>query len=380
MLRGVLIDDIEVLNRYWHAWDELAELNNLPYSSPDWVLSWWRHVAPATAQLRTVLVFDGMDLVGIAPFFVDRARSGLVRFRLLGSSRRDFVVGAELEREMTAIVAEQVSRNEPSPDLIMIEGVPNDRSWPRLLENAWPAGRMKLHRQFTQRAPNARLEGRTYDEWFRSKSHSFRKSMRRGLRQLEAVGGKISLTRDESELGRGLEAFTRLHHKRWKGRGGSRVLDDRVHRMLEDAAKALIGQLRFRIWSINIDGHTISSNIFLSAGGETAYWLGGFDEKWSDLQPSILTILAALEHGFTAGDSRLDLGAGAQPYKYRFSDSEDYLESLLIVRSGLKAPLARSQMLRARTRMALAERLPTSTKRRARHALRLMTPWRRWWT
>jgi hypothetical protein len=48
--------------------------------------------------------------------------------------------------------------------------------------------------------------------------------------------------------------------------------------------------------------------------------------------------------------------------KYRFSDSEDYLESLLIVRSGLKAPLARSQMLGARTRLALAERLQTSTR------------------
>jgi CelD/BcsL family acetyltransferase involved in cellulose biosynthesis len=114
----------------------------------------------------------------------------------------------------------------------------------------------------------------------------------------------------------------------------------------------------------------------LSAGGETAAWLCGFDETWGQFQPSILTIHAALQHGFAVGDSRLDLGAGAQPYKYRFSDSEDYLESLLIVRSGLKAPLARSQLLRARTRMALAERLPTSTKRRARHALRLMTSWR----
>src|SRR6266540_887797 len=106
MLRGVLIDDIEMLEAHWHAWDELAEFNSLPYSSPAWVLSWWRHVAPATARLRTVLVFDGIDLVGIAPFFVDRGRTGLVRFRLLGSSRRDFVVGAELEKEMTAIVAE----------------------------------------------------------------------------------------------------------------------------------------------------------------------------------------------------------------------------------------------------------------------------------
>jgi CelD/BcsL family acetyltransferase involved in cellulose biosynthesis len=147
--------------------------------------------------------------------------------------------------------------------------------------------------------------------------------------------------------------------------------------MLDEASRALIAQLRFRLWSIKIDNQTISSTVFLSAGGETAAWLCGFDEEWSHLQPSILTIHEALKHGFEVGDCRLDLGAGAQPYKYRFSDSEDYLESLLIVRSGLKAPLARSQMLRARTRMALAEHLPTSTKRRARHALRLMTPWRR---
>jgi CelD/BcsL family acetyltransferase involved in cellulose biosynthesis len=377
MLRGVLIDDIEVLDRYWHAWDELAVYHRQPYSSPAWVLSWWRHVAPPAAQLRAVLVFDGVDLVGIAPFFVDKGRSGLVRFKLLGSSRRDFVVGAELEEEMTAIVAELLGRGEPSPDLIRLEGVPNLRKWPHLLTSTWPTGRMKLHPQFTQRAPSVRLDARTYDGWLRQKSQNFRRSMRRGLRQLEAAGARITLTRDEAELVRELQAFARLHHQRWKRRGGSRVLDSRVERMLDEASRALITQLRFRLWSIKIDDQTVSSTVFLSAGGETAAWLCGFDEEWSHLQPSILTIHEALKHGFEVGDCRLDLGAGAQPYKYRFSDSEDYLESLLIVRSGLKAPLARSQMLRARTRMALAERLPTSTKRRARHALRLMTPWRR---
>jgi CelD/BcsL family acetyltransferase involved in cellulose biosynthesis len=236
---------------------------------------------------------------------------------------------------------------------------------------------MTLHPQFMQPAPIASLDGRTYEEWLGSKSRNFRQGMRRRLRQLEVAGASISLTRDDSELSADLEAFARLHHQRWAARGGSGVLDERVQRMLEDCSKALIGQLRFRLWSIKVGSETISSHIFLSAGGETTYWLGGFDERWGRLQPAIVTILAAIQHAFSVGDRRLDLGVGGQPYKYRFSDAEDHLGWTLLVRSGPKAPLARSQMLRARTRMALAQRLPTSTKRRARHALRLMTPWRR---
>ncbi len=373
MLRGVLVDGIETLEAHQPAWDELAVLGRQPFSSPAWVLSWWRHVAPRRAHLRTVLVFDGTDLVAVAPFFVDRGLGGLVRVRLLGSSRRDLVVATALQEEVTVIVAELLGGSEPSPDLIMLEGVPSHRIWPRLLTPMWPAGRLKPHRQFTQSAPTANLDGLTYDNWFRSQSHSFRKSMRRGLRQLEGAGAEISLTRDEAELAGDLEAFARLHHQRWEKRGGSGVLDQRVQRMLVDASKALIGQHRFRLWSIKVGDRTISSNIFLSAGGETTYWLGGFDEAWSQFQPSILTILAALQHCFAVGDSRLDLGAGAQPYKYRFSDGEDHLEWTLLVRSGLKAPLARAQMLPRRTRMKLAERLPPSVKRQLRRAAGLTT-------
>jgi CelD/BcsL family acetyltransferase involved in cellulose biosynthesis len=373
VLRGVLVDSIETLEAHQRAWDELAVRNRQPYSSPAWVLSWWRHVASRTAHLRTVLVFDGTDLVAVAPFFVDRGLGGLVRARLLGSSRRDLVIATELQEEVTVIVVELLGGSEPSPDLIMLEGVPSHRIWPRFLTTMWPAGRLKPYRQFTQRAPTANLDGLTYDDWFRSKSHSFRKSMRRGLRQLEAAGAQISFTRDEAELAGDLEAFARLHHQRWENRGGSGVLDQRVQRMLEDASKALIGQLRFRLWSIKVGDSTISSNIFLSAGGETAYWLGGFDEAWSQFQPSILTILVALEHCFAVGDSRLDLGAGAQPYKSRFSDGEDRLEWTLLVRSGIKAPLARVQMLPRRTRMKLAERLPQSVKRQLRRGVGLAT-------
>jgi CelD/BcsL family acetyltransferase involved in cellulose biosynthesis len=375
MMYGVLVDDVEKLEPYRHAWDELAVSRSMPYCSPAWMLSWWRHVAPPQALLRTVLVLDGKDLVAVAPFFIDRGVGGLIRCRLLGartSSRVDFLVAAGLEREVAAIVVELVDSSEPPPDLIMLEGVATNRDWPRLMKELWPGGRMRIYRQFTQAAPLVSLNVRTYDDWFQSKSHHFRKSMRRSLRQLEATGARIRLANDPIEIRRELESFARLHYQRWKTRGGSSVLNQRVQRMLEDASAELIGQLRFRLWSIEVEGETISSHVFLSAGGETAYWLGGFDERWSRLEPSILAILGALRHAFSVGDRRLDLGAGGQTYKYRFSDGEDQLEWVLLVRSGLKAPLARSQMLARRTRMMLAQRLSPSAKRLVRSALRFV--------
>jgi CelD/BcsL family acetyltransferase involved in cellulose biosynthesis len=229
---------------------------------------------------------------------------------------------------------------------------------------------MTEHRQFTQPAPIASLVGRTYEEWFGSKSRNFRQGMRRRVRQLESAGGRICLTQDASDLSADLEVFARLHHQRWASRGGSGVLDERVQRMLADSSRALIGQLRFLLWSIKVGNETISSHIFVSAGGETTYWLGGFDDRWGHLQPAILTIFTAIRHAFSVGDHRFDLGVGGQPYKYRFSDTEDHLDWTLLVRSGPKAPFARGQMLRLRTRMGLAERLPLSVKRQLRRVVR----------
>jgi CelD/BcsL family acetyltransferase involved in cellulose biosynthesis len=376
-LRGVLVNRSAELHEYRQAWDELAVLTGRPYCSPAWLLPWWQHARPQQAVIKTVLVLDGNDLVAVAPIFADRGFGGLVRYRLMGSTRRDLLVSAELEEEATDVVASLLGRSEPRADVLMLESVPADRRWPRLLSDSWRVGHMSMHHQLKQSAPVVSLHGHTYEEWFGSKSHHFRKGMRRQLRQLEAAGASIRLTQDASELTADLEAFARLHHQRWAARGGSGALDERVQRMLADSARALIGQSRFRLWSINVGGESISSQIFLSAGGETTHWLGGFDERWGEFQPAIVTIFAAIQHAFSVGDRRIDLGGGGQSYKYRFSDIEDQLEWKLLVRSGLKAPLARSQMLPFRTRMRLAERLPPSIKWPLKRAIGLTTRARR---
>jgi hypothetical protein len=83
--RNVILVSEEQIESIWAQWDELAVLTSSPYCCPAWMMAWWRHVAPSTAQLRVVAVFDGADLLGVAPFFVDRGLGGVRRYRLLGA-------------------------------------------------------------------------------------------------------------------------------------------------------------------------------------------------------------------------------------------------------------------------------------------------------
>ena len=143
----------------------------------------------------------------------------------------------------------------------------------------------------------------------------------------------------------GLRAFAALHYERWRARGGSGVLDPQIEAMLAEVADELLESERFRLWSIETEGRAISSAIFLAAGGEASYWLGGFDETWSAYAPALETVRAALEHAWKIGDRMIDFGPGGQRYKYTFADRQDFVGRVDLVPKS-------SRYLRARARLA----------------------------
>ena len=361
-----IVREGSALERVYEEWDALAVSAALPYCSPAWLLAWWRHVAPPGAELRAVVASAGGEIVAIAPFFADRYR-GLSRWRLLGSGtcpRREPLARAGLEQEAAAAFVRALAADDLAPDLVVLEGVPASSPWPGLLASSWPGGAAWSHLDWTVPAPTLDLRGKAYDAWLASKSSSFRKQMRRVGRQLDELGGSSRLNAG----GNGLDAFAALHHARWQARGGSIALDERVEAMLADAARRLPPS-RFRLWSTEVEGKTISSHLFLAAGGEVAYWLGGFDDAWSAQQPAMQTVLAAIEEALEQGDARLDLGAGAQDYKYRFADGEDELRTVTIVPRGPRYALARAALAPDHARRAVTTRIPDPWKARLRRLL-----------
>jgi CelD/BcsL family acetyltransferase involved in cellulose biosynthesis len=296
----------------------------------------------------------------LAPLFCLRAGGGVDELHFLGwqtSVRGEPLAAPGREDEVASAFVDAIRRMRPRIELVLFEGVPTRSRWPLRLQEAWPGKGPYKHRAYPTIAPTLDLTGRDYEGWFASRPSHFRQEARRRRRHLEQRGAEFFLAETAEEVVDALDAFFRLHLSRWQGRGGSRVLNEKVQAMLLDAALALVPETRFRIWTIRAEGEVISAHIFVAAGGEVAYWLGGFDEAWAKLGPAIQTVLKALEHAWAHGDTRMDFGAGAQEYKYSFAESQDVLESVIIAPRSARFPLTRLQLMPRLAREALSTRM-----------------------
>jgi CelD/BcsL family acetyltransferase involved in cellulose biosynthesis len=369
-LTAQLIDDASALEAHGREWDRLAVDAGRPYCAPGWMLAWWRAAAPEHARLRAVVVCDGEQLAGVAPFWIDRAAPGLVRYRLLGaelSARVEPLAAAGRERDVAAAVADELASAEPG--YLRFEGLSRESEWPELVAGAWGGGRAWLHRELPIPAPKVELGDSTFEAWFAGRSSNFRQQVRRKRRKLDSAGA-VFRRAGQDELERDLQAFARLHHERWDWRGGSSALNPGIERMLLEAGRGLVDENRFRLYSIEIEGEIVSSHLFVAAGREVSYWNGGFDARWHAHSPSLHSILQALEEALELGEGRLDLGPGGQEYKYRLADGEDQLEWHTLVPPGPRYALARARLAPYQAKWALSRRLSAEHKEKLKRLLR----------
>jgi CelD/BcsL family acetyltransferase involved in cellulose biosynthesis len=367
--------DARALEPLEPQWDDLATRLRAPYCSPVWMLAWWRHLADPRCALRTVVVRDGMNVVGVAPFFAIRDL-GIVRYRLLAADVSFPVqplAAPGYEASVGRSVVEALARSDPRPDVVTLDGTPATAPWADLLAAAWPGGTApRVHRARVLPAPALVLDGRDYEGWLGAKSSNFRQQMRRFRRRLERKGATFRLAAGLDDVERGLRAFVTLHHARWESRGGSNLVRSGLDDMLRTVAARFAGSLRFRLWLLDVAGKTISAQIFVEAGGEVAYWNGGFNEEWQTERPAVQTILAAIEHAFAVGDSRVTFGGGAHDYKVRFADEdeEDQLEWTRLLPVTIRYPLARLSLVPDDLRRTVSNRISDDTKLRLKRLAR----------
>ncbi|HEY7960759.1 MAG TPA: GNAT family N-acetyltransferase [Solirubrobacteraceae bacterium] len=377
MTEAELIEEEAGLQRWRAGWDRLAVLCGQPYCAPGWMLAWWHHAIGGTAVLRTVAVHERGELIGIAPYQAQLGRAGLAQYRILGAGgahRLGPLATPGREPEVAAAIARTLAAATPRPSGFLMEGVDRASPWPDLLRGAWP-GPLRPRRSvgYAMSAPTVALGGLDYEQWFASRSSNFRQQMRRKGRQLEARGGHIRLAASAAEQAGDLEAMIRLHHLRWADRGGSGVMTPRVEAALREAAPALLDGQRLRLWTIEVDGEPVCVQLFVAAGGELAYWGGGFDPAWEEFQPAQQAILAAVRDAFQRGEQKVDLGGGDQRYKWRFADRDEPVAWISLFPRNRRYPLTRAQLLPAESRQsarALARRLPARWQSRLKRFLR----------
>lgn len=367
---GRLVDDLSDLEPVRAQWDRLAVAAGQPYGAPAWLWSWWVHKAASEWLLRVVLVFDDAELIGVAPFFVDKSAVGRPRFRLMGAvttSRVDVLSAPGRDGEVAAMVAEVLGSVDPAPRMIRFDGIPARSTFPRRLADSWQGRAPQLSDRHSSPAPIVTLEADSFESWMASKSSNFRQQMRRHARKIAAEGGEFRLA-TVATLDDDLRSFARLHHQRWDRRGGSSVLDTATVAMLSDVGNDLIPSGRFLLWMLDIGGRAVSSQIFIQAGRRISYWLGGFDDEVAHLKPSIITIYRVIEEAFDSGSTSVELGSGGQPYKYRFADATESLRWAYLSFGPADRAVAAAEVAPMQMRGMLAERLSPEVKRKLRRA------------
>jgi CelD/BcsL family acetyltransferase involved in cellulose biosynthesis len=371
-VRGELLVDLDSLEELREEWEELADAARRPFASPAWSLAWWRHASPPGARLRVAVARDAERLVAVAPFFAAKGPGRLATLMPLasGASHRGEPVGLPgHELEAAPVLAAMLA--ETGAQVVRFQGVAESSPWPQALASGWPGRlRPRLYRDLAMPAPFVSLAGRDLDSWLRSRSSNFRSSIRRHVKRGDEVGASIRRATDPVEARRSVRDFARLHRSRWASRGGSGVLDGRVEAMLIEAVEGLLAYDRLRLYLMEVDGRVVGADLFVAAGGEASYWLGGFDDAFARLAPSIRNIYTAVEEAIGREDRRLDLGAGGQEYKYRFADGEEQLEWWVLVPGGRGSRGARVRLLPSRARRALSRRLSTNQKALLRRILR----------
>jgi CelD/BcsL family acetyltransferase involved in cellulose biosynthesis len=370
MLQVDIIDDPDAAGSLAAEWDELAVSQAIPLCAPGWMLAWWRHMAPAGSELRVVVVREGERMIALAPWFADRGPRGRVDLRFLGAERSDRVdvlCVPGREREVAAELLGAIRRMRPSPDLVAFEAVPAASEWTRRLARG--GLRMARYRNSLIPAPNVSLPAGPPEGWLEGRSNHFRKRLRRLHRQLEAQGGGVYRA-EPGDVPAVLEAMLELHRARWEGRAESGLMKPGLGELLREAAE-LLGPDRLRLWVVGIEGVPVSVQLFLAAGVEVKYWNGGWSEQYAELQPTMLTIIAAIEDAIARGERRLDLGAGTHPYKMRFADGDDPLAWEGLIVRNRRWPQTRAELMprvaRYRAKRAV-ESLPAALSDRVRAA------------
>lgn len=336
-------------------WDALAVQSRRPMCAPAWGLAWWEHAAPSGAQLRIVIVTDGDELVGVAPLYLEPGPRRRLRFLAAPvSTRTEPLAVAGRETDVARAIAEEVRKDRPGG--LLLEGVDERSPWPAAFGSAWGTRRLRLERE--ARAPRITLPETDLETWIGGLSRNLRTQLRRHRRRLVDDDAVFSRARTPDELIRALRAFSVLHGRRWSERGGSAVLDEGVERMLDTAGVELLDGARFRAYTIELEGELISVQLFVTAGGESSYWLGGFDERHSNRSPGLLSLLEAIGESLERGERTIDLGYGDQDYKLRLADTGDELRWYTVLLPGWRSRLAAGALAAQRGRQRLLAALP----------------------
>lgn len=300
------IRDFARFSELKNAWDALCSRAwvSYPMLTHAWLDSWWQAFG-AGCQMRVLAVWRGTELAGAAPFLIRTEK-------MFGRSRRvlAFFSNSWVDR-MHVLVAEQAAEvieslidhlvNSPREfDLISLEPLDAAEQSTTLLTDALRR-RFHVHSEQHLQSPYLSLP-RTWEEIEQGLSSSFRQTMRRKVRKVEAMPGVEMRVRRDASCFADVEAVSLESWQQDEGTSMASTKQIRDFYLRIFAAAAADGTLRCAV--MRVDGEPAAFEFNLTHRTTLHNFKLGFRKKYAELSTGIVLKAALLRDAISGEDGK----------------------------------------------------------------------------
>ena len=332
------------------AWNELA--HGVPFRRWDWLEAWWRNygcddqgrVKPNYRLFVLTVHDDGGTLIGIAPWYQLRTRSGARVIHFLGDGEvcsdylsilcRDGVeelVGEAIAKWLGNCNSDSGDTNDRWDRLEFIGVEGSDKPVNALLAHLRQQGSIVHVRQPMN---TWRIALRTtWEEFLKKLSKQHRNRLRQADKRYFQTGHvTVHRVHTPAEWEKFFEIFVDLHQRRWQHSGLPGCFASKpfaaLHR--EISARWSAAGLATLTW-LEMDGKPLAAEYRLHGDGVMYAYQSGMDPDRLSVKPGEMGNMVAIRHAIDQGQQAYDLLRGDEEYKARWRAEPRPMLSIRVV-------------------------------------------------
>jgi len=330
------------------AWDALhMAADGTVFQTFEWNNTWWSIYRRDHLQLRITTFWEGEELVGLLPTFLEFINAKLVtvsRMRFLGTyetygeyaplihpSYQEPVLGA-----MVNYCAEQLSAEEF--DMLSFFRFPSTSVFMERLLGELRARNLNV--TFTRNCV-ARVMmplPQTWEEYLTSLTPSERQTLGRRTRALLKNGVELEIVDGSGGIDEAFHDFVLLHTASWLDRGGKGYFGSlKQFEQFQKSITSTLAPLNMaRIYFLKKNGHRFAAVQAFFANRHCCFYLSGLDrhDPMVALSPGKVLLSLVIKDAIARGYTEFDFQGGQESYKFQLGGHPEAFSKALVWNKG----------------------------------------------
>ena len=319
----------ETFDSIWSRWEDILPdcVTDTVFVTPWWQKTWWDNFGGSETRPYILSVYDGDELLGIAPLMSDGDKLTFLGDKDL-SDYFDFVVLQDrVDRFFPALWEHLSDAGWTTLDLPSLPvGSPALEYLPNLAKDA----NMSVAIEEEETTPTAELPS-TWDEFLLGLRKKDRHELRRKIRRLDRENTHRQYVADDGEVLNGsMQDFFRL--LRASRDDKNEFLTPERETFFLDIARESLSRDQFRLSFLEVDGENVAACICFDYGGDYLLYNSGYDPSYSRLSVGLINKALSLQLAIEEGRKTFNFLKGNERYKYNLGGQDELVFRLTITR------------------------------------------------